>query len=108
PTGLSGSRDLRRAGYAVTIFEARGYPGGLNSFGIAEYKMRQPLALAEAKMVLDLGVEIRTGVRVGVDISAAQLQKDYDAVFVAVGLGATRRLGIPGEDLSGVADALVF
>lgn len=108
PAGLSCARDLRRYGYAVTMFEERSQPGGLNSFGIAEYKMRLPIALAEAKMVLDLGVEIKTGVRVGIDVSAQQLRKDFDAVFVAVGLGGTRRLGIPGEDLAGVSDALVF
>lgn len=108
PAGLSCARDLRRTGYAVTIFEERAHPGGLNSFGIAEYKMRLPIALAEAKMVLDLGVEIKTGVRVGSDISMEQLRKEFDAVFVAVGLGATRRLGIPGEDVPGVSDALVF
>jgi dihydropyrimidine dehydrogenase (NAD+) subunit PreT len=108
PAGLSCARDLRRMGYAVTIFEERGYPGGLNSFGIAEYKMRLPIALAEAKMVLDLGAELKTGVRVGRDVSFEQLQKDYDAIFVGIGLGATRRLGIPGEDLVGVSDALVF
>ena len=108
PAGLSCARDLRREGYAVTIYEERGHPGGLNSFGIAEYKMRLPIALAEAKMVLDLGVELQTGVRVGTDIPMQQLDRDYDAIFIAVGLGATRRLGIPGEDLTGVADALVF
>lgn len=108
PAGLSCARDLRREGYAVTIFERRSQPGGLNSFGIAEYKMRLPIALAEAKMVLDLGVELKTGVRVGKDITMEQLRREYDAVFVAVGLGHTRQLGIPGEDLPGVADALTF
>jgi dihydropyrimidine dehydrogenase (NAD+) subunit PreT len=108
PAGLSCARDLRRLGHAVAIFDDRAVPGGLNSFGIAEYKMRQPLALAEVKMVLDLGVEMRSGVRVGTDVPMQQLLADYDAVYVAVGLGATRRLGIPGEDLPGVSDALVF
>jgi dihydropyrimidine dehydrogenase (NAD+) subunit PreT len=108
PAGLSCARDLRRSGYAVTVFEERATPGGLNSFGIAEYKMRLPLALAEVKMITDLGVEVKTGVRVGTDVSMQQLKKEFDAVYVAVGLGATRRLGIPGEDLAGVADALVF
>src|SRR5688572_13462261 len=108
PAGLSCARDLRRHGHAVTIFEAQRQPGGLNSFGIAEYKMRLPIALAEAQMVLDLGVELKTGVRVGTDVTMAQLKKDFDAVFVAVGLGGTRRLGIPGEDVAGVADALTF
>jgi len=108
PAGLSCARDLRRFGYGVTVFEARDTPGGLNSFGIAEYKMRTPLALAEVKMVLDLGVELKTGVRVGEHVSMAQLKKDFDAVLVAIGLGATRTLGIPGEDLAGVTDALTF
>lgn len=108
PAGLSCARDLRRLGHAVTIYEERANPGGLNSFGIAEYKMRLPLALAEVKMVLDLGVELKTGVRVGKDVSIAQLKQEHDAVFVAIGLGATRTLNIPGEDLQGVADALAF
>jgi dihydropyrimidine dehydrogenase (NAD+) subunit PreT len=108
PAGLSCARDLRRLGHAVTIFEARGQPGGLNSFGIAEYKMRLPIALAETRMVLELGVELKTGVRVGADVTLAQLKSECDVVFVAVGLGGTRRLGIPGEDLTGVADALTF
>ena len=108
PAGLSCARDLRRNGYAVTIFESRSQPGGLNSFGIAEYKMRLPIALAEAKMVLDLGIELKTGVQVGVDVSMTQLQSDFEAVFVGIGLGGTRRLGIPGEETPGVADALVF
>src|SRR5688572_30052598 len=77
PAGLSCARDLRRFGHAVTVFEERKQPGGLNSFGIAEYKMRLPLALAEVKMVQDLGVEIKTGVRVGDGIAMAQLKKDY-------------------------------
>lgn len=108
PAGLSCARDLRRFGFAVTIFEERGIAGGLNSFGIAEYKMRLPLALAEARMVTELGVEVRTGVRVGRDVSMEQLRADHDAVFVAVGLGATRTLGVPGEELPGVSDALLF
>lgn len=108
PAGLSCARDLRRFGFAVTIYEERDQAGGLNTYGIAEYKMRMPLALAEAKMVLDLGVDLKTGVRVGRDVSMDQLKKDFDAVFIAIGLGATRRLGIPGEEIAGVSDALTF
>ncbi len=108
PAGLSCAQDLRRLGYAVTVYEAKPLPGGLNTYGIAEYKMRPPTALAEARMVLDLGVELRSGVAVGRDVPFELLERDYDAVFVAVGLGATRRLGLPGEDLPGVYDALGF
>ncbi len=108
PAGLSCAQDLRRRGHAVTIFEARREPGGLNTTGIAEYKLRAPTALAEARMVLQLGVTLKTGVMIGRDISLDQLLKDFDAVFIAIGLGATRTLNIPGEDLDGVVDALTF
>lgn len=108
PAGLSCAQDLRRAGHAVTIFEAKPLPGGLNTYGIAEYKLKAPTALAEAQMILDLGVTLKTGVTVGADLTIERLLADFDAVFVAIGLGATRRLGIPGEDRPGVVDALTF
>ena len=108
PAGLSAARDLRRYGHAVTIFDSRELPGGLNTFAIAEYKMRPQVALAEAKTVLELGVETRFGVTVGRDVPLDDLVREYDAVLVAAGLGATRRLGIAGEDTGGVQDALSF
>ncbi len=108
PAGLSAARDLRRFGHAVTMFEARDQVGGLNTFAIAEYKMRPQVALAEAQTVLDLGVSIKLGVMVGRDVALADLEAEYDAVLVAAGLGATRTLGIEGEDLDGVQDALTF
>ncbi len=108
PAGLSCARDLRRWGYAVTVFEAKPKPGGLNTYGIAEYKMRPDVALAEVQDVLDLGVELRTGITVGRDLPFETLLEDYDAVFVGIGLGGTKSLGIPGEDLDGVMDALPF
>lgn len=108
PAGLSCAQDLRRAGHAVTIFEAKPKPGGLNTYGIAEYKLKSPTALAEAQMILDLGVTLKTGVMIGRDITFDQLLKDFDAVMVAIGLGRTRRLDLPGETLEGVVDALTF
>ena len=108
PAGLSAAQDLRRWGHAVTIFESKSQPGGLNTYGIAEYKLTPPTALAEAKMVLDLGITLKTGVTVGRDVTMDQLLKDFDAVLVAIGLGATKNLGLPGEQLEGVVDALSF
>lgn len=108
PAGLSCAQDLRRAGHAVTMYESRSQPGGLNTYGIAEYKLQPRTALAEAKMVLDLGVELKLGVTIGKDIPLETLLRDFDAVFVAIGLGATKNLGIPGENLPGVVDALTF
>ena len=108
PAGLSAARDLRRFGHAVTIFDERAQIGGLNTFAIAEYKMRPQIALAEAQKVIELGVETKLGVRVGRDVMLADIARDFDAVIVAAGLGATRKLNIPGEDLPGVLDALTF
>jgi dihydropyrimidine dehydrogenase (NAD+) subunit PreT len=108
PAGLSCARDLRRLGYAVTVFEAKSQPGGLNTYGIAEYKMTPAVALAEVQDILDLGVDLQLGVAVGRDIAFERLVSDYDAVFVAVGLGRTKSLGIAGEHQAGVIDALAF
>ena len=105
PAGLSCARELRRWGHAVTVFESKSQPGGLNTYGIAEYKLKADVALAEVQDILDLGVELRMGVTVE---SIDELLAEYDAVFVGIGLGSTKRLGIPGEDLPGVVDALTF
>jgi dihydropyrimidine dehydrogenase (NAD+) subunit PreT len=105
PAGLACARDLRRRGHAVTVFEAKSQPGGLNTYGIAEYKLKSDVALAEVQDILDLGVELKTGVTVS---SSDDLLARYDAVFIGVGLGSTKRLGIPGDDLPGVTDALSF
>jgi dihydropyrimidine dehydrogenase (NAD+) subunit PreT len=108
PAGLSCARDLRRLGYAVTVFEAKSKPGGLNTYGIAEYKMTAAVALAEVQDILDLGVELKLGVAIGRDVPFDKLLADFDAVFIAIGLGRTKSLGIPGEDQKGVIDALAF
>ncbi|HUR91728.1 MAG TPA: NAD(P)-dependent oxidoreductase [Gemmatimonadaceae bacterium] len=108
PAGLSCAQDLRRWGYRVTMFDSHSDPGGLNTYAIAEYKMRPPTAVAEAKKILELGVELHTNVTIGRDIPFSDLQRDFDAIFVGVGVGATRGLEIPGEELEGVEDALSF
>ncbi len=105
PAGLACARDLRRHGHAVTVFEAKTQAGGLNTFGIAEYKLKADVALAEVQDILDLGVELKTGVTI---TSLEPLLAEYDAVFLGVGLGNTKALGISGEDLPGVVDALTF
>src|SRR6266498_1654386 len=108
PAGLACARDLRRHGHEATVFESQSQPGGLNTYGIAEYKLKADVALAEAQDILDLGVELRVGITIGRDIPFEKLLTEYDAVFVGVGLGSTKQLGIPGEDLPGVIDALTF
>jgi glutamate synthase (NADPH/NADH) small chain len=109
PAGVSCASYLRRLGYAVTIFEKHAStPGGLNSFGIAEYKMTMRVSLDEFKRLFKLGIDVRLGVEIGKDISAEQLVADFDAVFVGIGLGEGHKLGIPGENLRGVWDAISF
>jgi dihydropyrimidine dehydrogenase (NAD+) subunit PreT len=108
PASLSCAFELRRRGHAAVIFDARPQPGGLNTYGIAAYKMRADEALREVEMIRDMGVEIRNSIKVGKDISIAQLESEFDAIFLGVGLGTTDHLKIPGEDLEGSLDSLAF
>jgi glutamate synthase (NADPH/NADH) small chain len=108
PAGLGCAAELAQLGHGVTIFERQKQAGGLNTYGIAYYKMKPQVSLAEVELVRSLGVELRTGLAVGKDIAVATLEKDFDAVFIGVGLGAATRLHIPGEELPEVMDALEF
>jgi len=108
PAGLSCATYLARLGYAVTVYERKEKAGGLDTYGMAEYKMPQAVSLAEVERVRSLGVEFKLDCEIGRDISIDGLREAHDAVFLAVGLGATNRLNIPGEDLDGVIDALHF
>ncbi len=82
-------------------------PGGLNTYGVAEYKLRPSDSLREVEFVRSLGVEFRQA-QVGNSVSLDDLEKEFELIFIGVGLGAMERLGIPGEDLPGVIDALSF
>lgn len=106
--GLACAAEAALLGFDVTIYDANEKPGGLNTWGIAPYKMTQEDALNEVKLVQSFGVEIRPGVRVGRDIQLAELEQRHDAIFLGVGLGSASRLNIPGENLPGVVDALDF
>lgn len=108
PAGASCAAYLRRLGFAVTLFEKRKLPGGLNTYGVAEYKMAQPTAVEEMRFLFQLGCDVVSGKEVGKDVPVGDLTADFDAVFIGIGLSDTRSLGIPGEDLPGVTDALAF
>ena len=108
PASLACAAHLARHGFGVTIFDRRALAGGLNTYGIAAYKTRMADSLREVEMVKSLGVEFRQGVEVGKDLTFAQLEKDFDAIFVGIGLGETWAMDIPGEDLDGVCGALEF
>lgn len=108
PAGLGCAAELARLGYTVTVFDRKPAGGGLNTYGIAYYKMRPEVSLEEVRMIERLGVTFRYGVDVGRDVPVAELERDHDAIFIGIGLGGANRLGIPGEDLPEVIDALVF
>jgi glutamate synthase (NADPH/NADH) small chain len=98
---------LRRHGATVTVFDNRPLPGGLNTYGVAEYKLRPADSLREVEMVRSMGVEFRQA-EVGGDVSLDRLEREFDFLFIGVGLGAMERLGLPGDHLPGVIDALRF
>ncbi len=108
PASLACAAELRKLGYRAVVFDAHAQPGGLDAYGIAAYKMRARDVMREIEMIRDLGVEFRSGVEVGRDVALAQLESEYDAVFIGIGLGATEALNIPGEELTGCRDALSF
>lgn len=108
PSGLACAAELLRVGIEAVIFEAQEQAGGLNTSGVAEYKMTPDFALREVGWLVEAGVQIKTGVRIGSDLSLEELEKQFDRIFVGVGLGRIGRLGIPGDDLDGVVDAIDF
>ena len=107
PASLACAAELARRGHSVTIFDNRPLPGGLNTYGVAEYKLRAADSLREVELVRSLGVEFRR-VEVGSDVSLEDLEREFAFVFLGLGLGAMERLGIPGEGAPGVIDALRF
>jgi glutamate synthase (NADPH/NADH) small chain len=106
PAGLSCAGELARLGHAVTIFEKRDLPGGLSTYGIIALREPVEVALEETRMIQALGVQINSGIEFGKDISLAQLQEEFSAVVLSVGLGNTPSLGIEGEEA--IVDGLAF
>lgn len=108
PASLACAAELARYGYRVTVFDRNRLAGGLSTYGIAAYKTRASDSLREVAMVQSLGVEIRQGAEIGRNPTLAQLETDFDAIFLGVGLGETWTLELPGEELEGVCGALKF
>ncbi len=107
PASIACAHELRRYGHAVTIYERNDYIGGLNTDGVAPYKLKADVSVQEAEWVLSIGgVDVKTGVEVGVDFGWADLDGKHDAVFIGAGLGADKTLNTPGEDLPGVVGAV--
>lgn len=108
PAGLCCSAELAMVGYDVTVYEASTIPGGLNTWGIAPYKLRQEDALKEVELIKSFGVKIITGAAIGKDIPVENLLINFDAVFLGIGLGSSNSLFVPGEELTGIIGATEF
>jgi len=107
PAGLSCAYHLSSLGYGVTLFEAQPKLGGVLRYGIPSYRLPKDILDQEIDNILSLGVEAKTGVRVGKDVRWAEL-KNFDAVFVAAGAWKSLPLKVPGEDAKGVMSGLEF
>lgn len=108
PAGLGCAAELALLGHSPVVFEKKFHAGGLNTYGIAYYKMAPQMSLEEVEMIKGLGVEFQCGVEIGKDIPVSVLAQEFEAIFVAIGLSGSPKLGIPGENLPEVVDALHF
>ena len=108
PASLACAAELRLRGFPVRVFDRRTLPGGLNTHGVAEYKLRPADSLREVDMIRSLGVEFTFGEDIASQAGLAELEKEYAYIFLGVGLGEMRKLSIPGEDHADVINALEF
>jgi dihydropyrimidine dehydrogenase (NAD+) subunit PreT len=105
PASLACAAELRRRGIRATLYDARPLPGGLNTYGVAEYKLPLEESLREIEMLAQLGVDFRFETKVDTR-ELSELEQSHDAIFLGIGLGAINQLGIAGEQLPGVTNAL--
>lgn len=108
PAGLAAAHDLAVFGHQVTILESMEKPGGMLMYGIPEFRLPRELLMLEITNILRMGIELKTGIAVGKDVSLESLKKEYDAVVVATGCVTPRMLGIKGENLENVHNGLDF
>jgi formate dehydrogenase major subunit len=109
PAGLSAAYFLAQRGYQITIFEAMPQAGGMLRYGIPDYRLPPDVLDLEINTILELGVDLRTNTCLGEDFTIHGLKKDgYGAVFMGLGAWKSSRLGVPGEDISGVLSGIDF
>lgn len=109
PAGLSCAFYLAEKGYRPTVFEKNKVAGGMLVYGIPAFKLEKDVVAAEIDVMKEMGVEIKTGVEVGKDVTIAQLREQgYKAFYIAIGCQGGRKAGVPGEDAAGVMTAVDF
>ena len=108
PAGLAVAQQLTRAGHTVVVYERAEKVGGLLRYGIPEFKMEKSILDRRIAQMVREGTRFRTGINVGVDVTAATLKTKYDAVVLAVGSTQARDLNIPGRELKGIYQAMEY
>ncbi|MEO0506675.1 MAG: glutamate synthase subunit beta [Bacteroidota bacterium] len=108
PAGLAAAQQLNRAGHAVTVFERDEKVGGLLRYGIPDFKMEKNIIDRRLEVLEAEGIQFKTGVHIGVDVKATELQNTFNAVVLCGGATVRRQLPIPGADLKGVVQAMEF
>ena len=108
PGGMACADELAKLGYAVTIYEAQGRPGGLLVNGIPSFKLEKDVVERRFNLLRRRGIKVHCGVTVGRDIPLSVLRRQFDAVYLAIGAQKPKELDLPGEDLGGVFHALPF
>jgi glutamate synthase (NADPH/NADH) small chain len=106
--GLACAYQLRRKGHACTVFDEREHLGGMAYYGIPGYRTPRDMIEGEIQRILDMGVEARTQTRVGRDITFEELEKQYDAIVLAIGAQSGRKIGIPGDGAPNVTTGVAF
>ena len=109
PAGLTAADDLVRKGYDVTVFEREQTPGGMMLLGIPDYRLPKDIIQREIREIIDLGVEVKTGVKFGQDLTLDELEEQgYEAIFLAIGCHKGLPLDCPGAEAEGVLDSVKF
>ncbi len=108
PAGLTAAYYLSVMGHSVTVYEMRDKLGGMLRYGIPEYRLPKAQLDKEIEYIISTGIEVKTGVKVGTDISLEELREKYDSIFVTIGAHNNKKLGVEGEDAAGVISAVKF
>jgi glutamate synthase (NADPH/NADH) small chain len=106
--GLTAALQLRRMGHEPTVFEAYDILGGMMYYGIPDYRVPRDVLAHEIKRIIDTGIETKLNTKVGVDVTVAELEKEYDAVLFAIGAMSGRSLPIDGGDANGCVSGVAF
>ena len=106
PGGLTAAYYLSLMGHSVTVYEQRPRLGGMLRYGIPDYRLPLGVLDRDLSYILSAGIQVRTGVSIGTDIPVAQLQQQYDAVYIAIGAHSDKKLHLPGEEAQGVFSAV--